>query len=96
MSQREESYNIFQFLKEMNIINHCNVEYITASKTIEIVSLKNSDSLFYIYNFGGNHFRVFTELLSLINFFQFGVEPKDTFSNDEELDDFISSYSFDN
>lgn len=78
----------------MNIINHCSVEYISASKTIEILSLKNSDSLFYIYNHEGNHFRVFTELLSLINFLQFGVEPKYTFSNDLELDDFISHYSF--
>lgn len=78
----------------MNIINHCSVEYITASKTIEIVSLKNSDSLFYIYNYEGYHFRVFTELLSLMNFLQYGVEPKHTFSNDEELDGFISSYSF--
>ena len=94
MSQREESYNTFQFLKEMNTINHCNVEYITASKSIEIVSLKNTDSLFYIYNYEGNHFRVFIELLSLIQFFQYGIEPKNTFSNDEELDDFILSYSF--
>lgn len=78
----------------MNIINHCSVEYISASKTIEIVSLKNSDSLFYIYNYEGNHFRVFTELLSLIRFFQHSVEPEYTFSNDDEVDDFISSYSF--
>ena len=78
----------------MNTINHCSVEYITASKTIEIVSLKNTDSLFYIYNNEGNHFRVFTELISLMSFFQFGVEPKHTFSNDEEVDDFISSYIF--
>ena len=55
----------------MNIINHCSVEYITVSKTIEIVSFKKSDSLFYIYNYEGSHFRVFTDLLSLINFFQF-------------------------
>lgn len=78
----------------MNIINNCSVEYITASKTIEIVSLKNSDSLFYIYNYEGNHFRIFTELLSLISFFQNGVETEYTFSNDEEVDDFISSYNF--
>ena len=78
----------------MNIINNCSVEYITANKTIEIVSLKNTDRLFYIYNYEGRHFRVFTELLSLMSFFQYGVEPKHTFSNDEELDDFILSYSF--
>ena len=78
----------------MNTINHTNVEYITPNKTIEIVSLKNTDSLFYIYNYEGNHFRVFTELLSLMSFFEYGVEPKYTFWTDEEVDDFISSYRF--
>lgn len=80
--------------KEINTINHSTVEYITPNKTIEIVSLKNTDNLFYIYNYQGNHFRVFIELLSLINFLEHGVEPEHTFVNDEELDDFISSYSF--
>ncbi len=78
----------------MNTINHFTVEYITPNKTIEIVSIKNSDNLFYIYNYQGNHFRVFTELLSLIRFFQHGIEPKYAFVNDEEVDDFIASYSF--
>lgn len=78
----------------MNTINHFTVEYITPNKTIEIVSIKNSDNLFYIYNYQGNHFRVFTELLSLIRFFENGVEPKYAFVNDVEVDDFIASYSF--
>ncbi len=80
--------------KPTNTINHCTVEYITSNKTIETVSFKNTDGLFYIYNYQGNHFRVFTELLSLISFFRYGVEPPYTFSNDEELDSFISTYSF--
>ena len=78
----------------MNIPVHSTVEYITPTKTIEIVSLKNADNLFCIYNYQGSHFRVFTELLSLISFFEHDVEPKYAFVNDEELDDFISSYSF--
>ncbi len=78
----------------MNTINHFTVEYITPNKTIEIVSIKNSDNLFYISNYQGNHFRVFTELLSLIMFFENGVEPKYAFVNDVEVDDFIASYSF--
>ena len=78
----------------MNTINHCTVEYITPNKTLETVSLKNTDRLFYIYNYKGNHYRVFTELLSLIGFFECGVEPKHTFCTDEEVDEFISSYIF--
>lgn len=74
----------------MNTINHCNVEYITPNKTIEIVSFKNTDRLFYIYNYEGNHFRVFTELLSLIRFLEFGEEPEHSFESDEEVDHFIS------
>ena len=77
-----------------NTILHCTVEYLTPNKTIETVSFKNTDGLFYIYNYQGNHFRVFTELLMLISFFRDGVEPKHTFLNDEEVDEFILSYSF--
>ena len=78
----------------MNTITHCTVEYITSNKTLETVSLKNTDRLLYIYNYKGNHYRVFTELLSLIRFFECGVEPKHTFLTDEEVDDFILSYRF--
>ena len=78
----------------MNTITHCTVEYITSNKTLETVSLKNTDRLLYIYNYKGNHYRVFTELLSLIRFFESGVEPKHTFLTDEEVDDFILSYRF--
>lgn len=78
----------------MNTIAHCTVEYITPNKTIETISFDNTDRQLYIYNYKGNHFRVFTELLSLISFFEYGVEPEHTFLTDEEVDDFILSYSF--
>ena len=78
----------------MNIINYCNVEYIRADRTIEIISLKNSAELFYVYNYQGYHFRVFTKLLDLVNFFQFGTEPKYSCGSDEELDQFIENYKF--
>jgi hypothetical protein len=78
----------------MNIINNCTVHYITASRTIETVSLKNTDRIFYIYNYEGNHFRVFTEILDLIRFFQFGTEPNNSFSNENELDDFLVNFNF--
>lgn len=78
----------------MNIINNCNVDYITASRTLETVNLKNTDRLFYIYNYEGNYFRVFTELIDLIKFFQFGTEPRQSFSNENDLDDFIENYKW--
>lgn len=80
--------------KALNTINHCTVEYITPNKTIETVSFKNTDKLLYIYNYKGIHYRVFTELLLLISFFERGVEPKHTFCTDEEVDNFILMHSF--
>ena len=80
--------------KQPNLINHTTTEYITPNKTIETVSFKNTDKLLYIYNYKGIHYRIFTELLSLIKFFQFGQEPQFTFLNDEEVDNFILWYSF--
>lgn len=76
----------------MNIINYCSVEYITASRTIETISLKNTNRLFYVYNYEGNHFRVFTEVLALVKFFEFGIEPKHSFLIESELEDFIENY----
>ena len=78
----------------MNTLNHTNVEYLTPNKTIETVSFKNTDRLLYIYNYKGIHYRVFIELLALINFLACGVEPKHTFCTDEEVDEFISLYRF--
>ncbi len=78
----------------MNIINNCRVNYITPSRTIETVNIKNTDRVFYIYNYEGNHFRVFTEIIDLIRFFQFGIEPEKSFLTELELDDFIENYNF--
>lgn len=78
----------------MNIINNCTVDYITANRTIETISLKNTDGVFYISNYKGIHFRVFTEILDVIKFFQFGVEPKYDFSTENELDTFLENYQF--
>lgn len=43
----------------------------------------------YVYNYEGSHFRLFTNLIDLIGFFQFGMEPKLDFSNELDLDDFL-------
>lgn len=76
----------------MNIINQINVEYITSCKSIEIIQLAKSDSLIYIYNYQGNYFRVFTQILEMFHFFYFGIEPKFAFNSDDELDIFLQGY----
>lgn len=79
----------------MNIIDNCAVDYIQANRTVETIGLKNTNRFFYIYNFEGNHFRVFTEILGLIRFFQFGKEPKYSFTDEQKLDKFILNFNWD-
>lgn len=79
----------------MNTIEFSNVEYIRASRTIETLRLKNSERIIYIYNYEGTHFRFFTDLIGLIQFFQLGVEPTKSFSKEEDLDNFIQCESSD-
>lgn len=80
--------------KLRNTLSHTTTEHLAPNKTIETVSFKNTDRLLYIYNYKGIHYRVFTELLPLIRFFECGVEPKHSFCTDEEVDEFISMYRF--
>jgi hypothetical protein len=79
----------------MNTISDCTVDYITASRTIETLSFKNSSKFLYVYNYEGTHFRVFTEVLELVRFFQFGIEPQQTFVSESELDNFIINSNLD-
>ena len=78
----------------MNIINNSRLEYLRANRSIEIISFKNTDALMYVYNFQGQHFRVFDSILDLIQFFELGKEAPYSFENDLELDKFIKTYKF--
>ena len=78
----------------MNIINNSRIEYIRANRSIEIISFKNTDALMYVYNYQGQHFRAFDNILNLIQFFEFGKESQYSFENDLELDKFIETYKF--
>lgn len=73
----------------MNKITQTSVHYIKPSRTIETIVIENLDKVIYVYNYEGNHFRLFTKLIDLVNFFQFEKEPKLDFSNDIDLDDYI-------
>lgn len=76
----------------MNTITQTNVYYISPSRTIETILIENLYKTIYVYNYEGNHFRLFTELIELVNFFQFGKESKLDFLNELDLDDYILNY----
>ncbi|RDK88869.1 hypothetical protein C8D94_101746 [Marinirhabdus gelatinilytica] len=73
----------------MNIINQIETHYLKPNRTVETIFIKNIDKMVYVYNYEGSHFRLFTNLIDLIGFFQFGMEPKLDFSNELDLDDFL-------
>ena len=76
----------------MNTIINCHTDYITPSRTLETISYKQSDKIIYIYNYEGTHFRLFTSLLELIQFFTLGTEPKYDFTEEGDLDLFLQEY----
>ncbi len=80
----------------MNIYKTINTEYLRASKTIEtvIVSKEHLEKIFFIYNYEGNSFRVFKNLLGLIYFFQNKKESDFHFKSDYELDNFLYEVDF--
>lgn len=67
-------------------------EYITPSRTIETITFKENDNRLYIYNYDGTHFRLFREVLELIQFFEMGTEPHYHFSDEADLDLFLKDY----
>lgn len=75
----------------MNKILSLNTEYLTPTRSIEILTLinQNESKLVYIYNFEGIHFRVFDSLLKLLAFFEKGIEPEYFFTYEAELDSFL-------
>ena len=56
----------------MNEFKTILTEYLSPSRTLEtvVVSNKNSQNVFSIYNYEGNSFRVFKNQMNLMYFFQ--------------------------
>ena len=75
----------------MNTINQLEVEYLRSSKTIEKIELLNhlKKSVCYVYNYDGNHFRLFESQTALNLFFQQNKEPEFAFDSEVELDEFL-------
>lgn len=78
----------------MNKIIPLSTEYLSPSRSIEILTLvtPRESKLVYIYNFEGTHFRVFDSVLSLIAFFEKGIEPENSFGSEQELDKFLEEF----
>ncbi|MFN3802637.1 hypothetical protein [Belliella pelovolcani] len=78
----------------MNKITVINTEYITASRTLEIIALENSRRrrCVFVYNYEGTHFRFFDTLRSVFEFFEKGQEPSHSFNSEPELDSYLKYY----
>ncbi len=77
----------------MNKIIPISTEYLRPSRTIEILNLSDFglNKQVYIYNHEGTHFRFFDSLIDLIQFFESGNEPQNSFSSENELDEFLEN-----
>ncbi len=81
----------------MNKINQLEVKYLRPSRTIEKYELSNhlKKSICFIYNYDGNHFRLFVSEMALNLFFNQNKEPQFAFDSEEELDEFLlGNYPF--
>jgi hypothetical protein len=78
----------------MNKITSISTEYITTSRTVEMIALENSRRrrAVFVYNYEGTHFRFFETMISLLQFFEFGQEPKISFNTENELDSYLKNY----
>jgi len=75
----------------MNKIIPISTEYLSPSRTIEILNLVRFEEnrQVYIYNYEGKYFRFFESLIGLIQFFESGIEPVVSFESEKDLDDFL-------
>jgi hypothetical protein len=79
----------------MNKIIPISTEYISPSRTIEILNLVRFEEskLVYVYNFEGKHFRIFDSLAGLVQFFESGEEPIASFDLEQKLDIYLENVS---
>jgi len=75
----------------MNNLKVIEVEYLRADRTIEtiLLSKKKKEKVMYVYNYQGWFFRVFDNLMDIMNFFDDKFEPEVYFENEKELDEYL-------
>ncbi|HEY9221138.1 MAG TPA: hypothetical protein VIO43_06115 [Lutibacter sp.] len=82
----------------MNNFYQIEVFYIRPSRTIETILLESSSKkrIVYVYNYEGWHFRVFNNIMEVINFFDDKFEPEISFEDEEKLDEYLQNYDLNN
>lgn len=80
----------------INKITPITTEYLTPSKSIEVLEVLNSGKtkLVFIYNYEGTHFRYFDSLIGLLQFFESRVEPNVAFDTENEMNDYLRDNTY--
>ncbi len=75
----------------MNSFSSINIIHLRSDRTIEtiLVSNKKAEKVLYVYNYQGWFFRVFDNVLDLMNFFDDNFEPKIYFEDENKLDNYF-------
>ena len=76
----------------MNSYKAIDVFYLRSDRTIETILVSNTkaERVIFVYNYQGWFFRVFDNLLDLINFFDDAFEPKIYFEDENKLGNYLS------
>ncbi|OAB31465.1 hypothetical protein SAMN05444395_101540 [Flavobacterium fryxellicola] len=77
----------------MNNYSAIEINYLRPSRTIETILLENSTQkrIVYVYNYEGWHFRVFNNILDILNFFDNKFECEISFENERELGEYFEN-----
>lgn len=75
----------------MNKVECIETYYLLPSCTIETIKLSDgtNDTLCYLYNYGGVHFRFFENIIKFIDFWNGRTEPNYQFEKEEDCDKFF-------
>lgn len=77
-----------------NKIRTIQTDYLRPSRTIETILLsnQNKEKVVYMYNYAGNHFRVFFNVIDLMTFFDDKDINFKEFDDENEVDNFLMKF----
>ena len=80
----------------MNNFKAIDVFYIRSNRTIEIILVSNEqkERVFFVYNYEGCYFRVFMDILDLLNFFDNVSDVEFVYDDEEKLDKYFETVVF--
>ncbi len=80
----------------MNSYKAIDIYHLRPDRTIEtiLVSGTKNEKVLFVYNYQGLFFRVFDDLLDLINFFRDAFEPKIFFEDEHQLENYLKRLRF--